>query len=136
MLDMINTRLIGVGDYQISTEETGVINARFSTSGTTEATIGSGRATGDTSNGFPGDYRVQYWDAAGLVTGDLDLHIASAGDGYRLTWRHRRENVRIPAAIGEVVFEGIGISTGGNSMAIAYWMSDKVSAAYEARPPR
>jgi hypothetical protein len=136
MLEMINTRLIGVAEYEISTEQTDVITARFSTSGSPEPTIGSGRARGDTSNGFPGDYRVQYWDAAGLLTGDLDLHVESSGAGYRLTWRHRRENVRLPAAIGEVVFEGIGFATGERSMAIAYWMSDKVSAAYEAAPPR
>jgi hypothetical protein len=71
-----------------------------------------------------------------VLTGDLDLHIESAGDAYRLTWRHRKENVRLPAAIGEVVFEGIGFATGENSMGIAYWMSDKVSAAYQARTPR
>ena len=136
MLVMINTRLIGVGDYQISTEETDVINARFSTSGPMGGTLGSGRARGDTSNGFPGDYRVQYLDAAGLLTGDLDLHIEAAGDVYQLTWRHRSENVALPAAIGEVVFEGVGIATSDTSIAIAYWMSEKVSAANESRPRR
>jgi hypothetical protein len=132
---MTNTRLIGVGEYQLSTKEPDAINARFSTSaGSTAGTIGSGRASGDTSNGFPGDYRVQYWDAAGLLTGDLDLRIEPAGDVYRLTWRHRSENVRLPAAIGEVVFEGIGFPTGESSLAIAYWMSEKVSAASGSRP--
>jgi len=133
MLVMVNTRLIGVAEYQISTEEADVITARFSTSGSPEATIGTGRARGDTSNGCPGDYRVQYWDAAGLLTGDLDLRIEPAGDAYRLTWRHRLENVRLPAAIGELVFEGIGFSTSETSMAIAYWMAEKVSAASESR---
>jgi hypothetical protein len=69
-----------------------------------------------------------------LLTGDLDLHIEPAGDAYRLTWRHRPENVRLPAAIGEVVFEGIGFSTSERSIAIAYWMAEKVSAASEFSP--
>jgi hypothetical protein len=137
MLVMINTRVIGVGEYQISTEEADVIDARYISSGSivrAGGAIGSGRASGATSNGFPGDYRVQYFDAAGELTGDLDLRIERVGASYRLTWRHRRQNVRLPAAIGEVVFEGIGFPNGDRSMAITYWMAEKVSAAIE-RPP-
>ena len=96
--------------------------------------IGSGRATGDTSNGFPGDYHVQYFDAAGKLTGDLDLRIQTVRDSYKLTWRHRRENVSLPAAIGEVVYEGIGFRTGDRTMALTYWLSEKVSSAIELRP--
>ncbi|WP_244187593.1 hypothetical protein [Mycobacterium gastri] len=78
---MITTRVIGVAEYQISSEEAGVINARYVSSGSVRSSggIGSGRARGDTSNGFPGDYRVQYFDAAGELTGDLDLRIQRAG---------------------------------------------------------
>ncbi|EUA10888.1 hypothetical protein I546_3431 [Mycobacterium kansasii 732] len=55
MLVMITTRIIGVGEYQISSEEAGVINARYVSSGSVRSSsgIGSGRARGDTSNGFP-----------------------------------------------------------------------------------
>ncbi|VBA40376.1 hypothetical protein [Mycobacterium attenuatum] len=141
MAGMITTRVIGVGEYQISTEEAGVINARYISFGSAQSGsarsgggIGSGRATGDTSNGFPGDYRVQYFDAAGELTGDLDLRIQRTGASYRLTWRHRSHIVSLPAAVGEVVFEGIGFANGERSMAIAYWMAERVSAAIERRP--
>lgn len=136
MLDMISTRLIGVGQYQISAEEADVIDMRYvsADSTTSAATAGSGRALGDTSNGFPGDYRVQYFDDAGELTGDLDLRIQRAGPAYRLIWRHRRQNVSLPAAVGEVVFEGVGLPDGDRSLAISYWMAEEVSAAIERRP--
>ncbi|UGT93091.1 hypothetical protein [Mycobacterium ostraviense] len=119
-----------------SSEEAGVINARYVSSGSVRSNggIGSGRARGDTSNGFPGDYRVQYFDAAGELTGDLDLRIQRAGASYRLTWWHRSQNVSLPAAVGVTVYEGIGCPNGERSMAIAYWMAERVSAAIEGRP--
>ena len=131
MLDMINTRIIGLGEYRISADEPGVVTARYITSAA--RAIGSGRARGDTSDGFADHYRIQYFDAAGELTGDLDLHIQQTGESYRLTWRHRRENVRLPVAVGDVVYEGIGLLTGDDTMAITYWMSEKLAAA-EARP--
>jgi hypothetical protein len=131
MLDMINTRIIGLGEYRISADEPGVLTARYITSAS--RAIGSGRARADGSAGFAGHYRIQYFDAAGELTGDLDLNIQQTGESYRLTWRHRRENVRLPVAVGDVVYEGIGLLTGDNTMAITYWMSEKLAAA-EARP--
>jgi hypothetical protein len=131
MLEMINTRIIGLGEYRISADEPGVVKARYITSASRE--IGSGRARGDTSDGFAGHYRIQYFDAPGELIGDLDLHIQQTGESYRLTWRHRRENVRLPVAVGDVVYEGIGLLTGSNTMAITHWMSEKLGAA-EARP--
>ncbi|MDT5140337.1 MAG: hypothetical protein QOD58_4599 [Mycobacterium sp.] len=131
MLDMINTRIIGLGEYRLSADEPGVLMARYITSAS--RAIGSGRARGDTSDGFAGHYRIQYFDAAGELTGDLDLNIQQTGESYRLTWRHRRENVRLPVAVGDVVYEGIGLLTDDNTMAITYWMSEKLAAA-EARP--
>ncbi|MCV7198114.1 hypothetical protein [Mycobacterium angelicum] len=133
MLIVINTRVIGLAEYEISSEEPDVITARYLTFGSAGA-MGSGRAVGDTSNGFPGDYHVQYFDADGKMAGDLDLHIASVGESFQLTWRHRRENVRLPALAGEVIFEGIGFPTGERTMALTYWMSQKLSAAIELRP--
>ncbi|WP_373167936.1 hypothetical protein [Mycobacterium marinum] len=136
MLHMISTRVIGVGEYHISNEQDGVINARYLSTAAMKSggAIGVGRARGDTSNGFPGDYRAQYFDAAGDLTGDLDLRIQRSGATYRLTWRHRRQNVSLPAAVGEVIFEGIGFPSGDRSMAVSYWMTEQVSAAIERRP--
>jgi hypothetical protein len=131
MLDMINTRIIGLADYRISAGEPGVVKARYLSSAS--RAIGSGRARGDTSDGFAGHYRIQCFDAASDLTGDLDLRIQQTGESYRLTWQHRRENVRLPVAVGDVVYEGIGRLTGENTMAITYWMSEKLGAA-EARP--
>jgi hypothetical protein len=108
MLVMISTRVIGVGEYQISPEETDVIVARCITSGSA-GPIGSGRATGD-------------------------LRIQTLRDSYKLTWRHRRENVTLPAVIGEVAYEGIGFATGDRTMVLTYWMTEKVSSAIEFSP--
>lgn len=135
MLSMINTMVIGVCEYQISNSETNVIDARWIASDAVERLDGaicSGRARGDTSNGFPGDYHVQYFDAKGELTGDLDLHIEPVGRSYGLTWRNRPEDAGLPAASGEVVFEGIGFPSGDRSMVLAYWMAEKVSSAMQA----
>ena len=129
---MFNTRVIGLAEYRISADEPGVITARYLTAGS--RAVGSERARGDSSGSFVGHYRVQYFDAAGTLTGDLDLQIQVTGEGYRLTWRHRRENVRLPAAVGEVVYEGIGLLTSDNAMAITYWMAEKPSSAIALRP--
>ena len=74
ILIVINTRVIGLAEYEISGAEAGVITARYLTFGSAGA-MGTGRAVGDTSNGFPGDYHVQYFDADGKMAGDLDLRI-------------------------------------------------------------
>lgn len=132
MLGMFNTRVIGLAEYRMSADEPGVLTARYLTAGA--RTVGSGRAQGDGSAGFVGHYRVRYLDGAGEFTGDLDLEIQQAGEGYRLTWRHRRENVALPVAIGEVVYEGIGLRTGDDAMAITYWMAEKPTSAIELRP--
>lgn len=139
MLGMFNTRVIGLAEYRISADEPGVLTARYLTAGS--RSVGSGRSRADASasasagyDGFTGQHRVQYFDGAGTLTGDLDLQIQRAGEGYRLTWRHRRENVRLPVAIGEVVYEGIGFLTSDNAMAISYWMAEKPTSAMELRP--
>jgi hypothetical protein len=131
MLVMINTRVVGVGEYRISAAEAGVIDARYTTS---DGVGGFGRAWGNTLDGFAGSYRVQYFDAAGKLTGHLDLRIQPDGDSYRLTWRHRQDNVPLPVGVGEVVYEGVGLQTGDTTMALAYWMSDRVSLALDHRP--
>jgi hypothetical protein len=130
MLGMMNTMVIGVCEYRISDKETDVIDAQWISSDAMDRLDGaicSGRARGDTSNGFPGDYHVQYFDAEGELTGDLDLHIEPVGQSYGLTWRNRAENAGLPAASGEVVFEGIGFPSGDKSMILAYWMAETSS---------
>ncbi|MDP7701278.1 MULTISPECIES: hypothetical protein [unclassified Mycobacterium] len=132
---MFNTRVIGLAEYRISAGKPGVLTARYLTAGS--RALGSGRARGEATSGsdsFAGLYRIQYVDDAGKLTGDLDLQIQRTGEGYRLTWRHRPENVRLPVAIGEVVYEGIGFLTSADTMAITYWMAEKPSSALELRP--
>lgn len=131
MLGMFNTRVIGLAEYRKSAEQPGALTARYLTAGS--RSIGSGRAVGN-ADGFIGHYRVQYFDGAGKFAGDLDLQIQRAGEGYQLTWRHRPENVRLPVAVGEVVYQGIGFLTGEDAMAITYWMAEKPTSAIELRP--
>ncbi|MDP7734222.1 hypothetical protein [Mycobacterium paragordonae] len=132
MLGMFNTRVIGLAEYRIRAGHPGVLTARYLTAGS--RSLGSGRAAGDVVDGFTGRFRVQYFDGTGKFAGDLDLQIQPAGEGYRLTWRHRAENVRLPVAVGEVVYEGIGFLTSADTMAISYWMAEKPTSAIELRP--
>ena len=120
MSGMIHTALVGVAEYRLNTEEKGVIDARWISSETVEksGTICRGRATGDTSNGFAGNYHIQYFDTEGELMGDFDLHIEPLGDAYYLTWRNRSDNLPTP---GEIVCEGIGFPTSDRSMILTYW---------------
>jgi|SRR6516162_5621191 hypothetical protein len=91
-----------------------------------------GKARGDTSNGFPGDYQIRYFDTEGRPVGDYDWHIEPVGDCYRLTWRNRAGNA-LPTPPGVVVFEGFGFPNTERSIAVAYWLSDALTQALEAR---
>src|ERR1700741_3228320 len=106
---MINTAVVGVAEYRLSTEEADVINARWISSDAVQrdCTVCRGRATGDTSNGFPGDYHVQYFGSEDELVGDFDLHIEPLGDAYRLTWRNCADDDPTP---GEIACEGVGFS--------------------------
>jgi hypothetical protein len=123
MCAMIHTMVIGVCEYRLKTEEKDVIDARWVSSDMVEkgCTICRGRATGDTSNGFPGNYHVQYFGTEDELVGDLDLHIEPLGDAYRLIWRNRSDNVSAP---GEIAFEGFGFRTSDQSMVLTYWMAE------------
>ena len=120
MSGMIHTALVGVAEYRLNTEEADVIDARWISSETVEksGTICRGRATGDTSNGFAGNYHIQYFDTEGELMGDFDLHIEPLGDAYCLTWRNCSDNLPTP---GEIVCEGIGFPTSDRSMVLTYW---------------
>jgi hypothetical protein len=122
MSGMIHTMVIGVCEYRLNTEEKDVIDARWISSDAVEkGTICRGRATGDTSNGFPGNYHIQYFGTEDELVGDLDLQIEPVGDAYRLIWRNRSDDVSAP---GEIAFEGFGFPTGDQSMVLTYWMAE------------
>jgi hypothetical protein len=118
---MIHTAVVGVAEYRLNTGETDVIDARWISSDAVDddCRICQGHATGDTSNGFPGDYHIQYFGSEDELVGDLDLRIEPRGDAYRLTWRNRSDDDPTP---GEIAFEGIGFPTGEKSMVLTYWM--------------
>ncbi|OBC11886.1 hypothetical protein A5784_03385 [Mycobacterium sp. 852013-50091_SCH5140682] len=120
---MIHTAVVGVCEYRISTEEEDVIDARWITDDQVEdgCKICRGRATGDTSNGFPGDYHVKYFGAEDELVGDFDLHIEQLGDACRLTWRNRPDAESAP---GEIACEGIGFPPDDHSMVLTYWLTE------------
>jgi hypothetical protein len=130
--DIIERTVIGAVEYRISELEDDVISARYVSSGSMGQRAGvvcRGRAVGDTSNGFAGDYRIRYFGVDDSCVGEFDWHIEAVGQAYRLTWRNRAENLLIPAAVGDVVFEGFGFQNTDRSIVVAYWMVDEVATA-------
>jgi hypothetical protein len=135
-MQMIKTALIGAVEYTISDTEENVVNARYISSGSMmmeEGVVCRGRAVGDTSNGFPGDYHIQYFDVKGQLAAEYDWHIEPAGECFRITWRARPETNPLPVETGEVAFEGFGFPNSDRSIVVAYWISEPVSAAIEER---
>lgn len=133
---MVNTAVIGGVEYTISDSEDGVVNARYLSTGSMgmrPGTVCHGRAVGPTSNGFPGDYVISYYDVNGGHVGDYDWHIEQAGGSYRLSWRNREGNAFVPVPAGELVFEGFGFPNSDRSIVVAYWMVEKASAALRNR---
>ncbi len=47
---------------------------------------GTGLATGGSSNGFEGKYRIEYFDENGISQAEVDLEISFNGHSYDLTW--------------------------------------------------
>ena len=136
MLKPIRTLLVGAVQYTISDEEKDVVNARYISSGSMamrEGTICRGRAVGDTSNGFPGDYVIQYFDVDGVLAGEYDWRIEPVGDCFRLTWRARPGEDRLPSEPGDVLYEGFGFPNSERSIVVAYWFTEQLSAAMEAK---
>ncbi len=91
---------IGVVYYRIKESGNG-IDAICYTSRQDKKEIGTGIAKGDTSNGFPGNYTIIYFNADGNEVGSYDLKIEKTGSIYELFWRKD----------GEVLFVGVGIET-------------------------
>jgi hypothetical protein len=131
----MQTLVIGAVEYRINAAEAGVINARYLSTASMQQASGKiclGKAIGDTSNGFPGTYVIQYFGTDGELVGEFDWSIARAGDGYRLTWRNRGVNRTIPVQEGDVVFEGFGFPNSEDSIVVTYWMSEQTSMAMMA----
>jgi hypothetical protein len=133
---MVNTAVVGGVEYTISATEKDVIEARYLSTGSMALDAGvicRGRAVGDTSNGFPGDYVIGYYGVDGGHVGDFDWHIESIKEGHRLTWRNRKGNASIPVEPGGLVFEGFGFPNSDRSIVVAYWMVESASKAVTAR---
>jgi hypothetical protein len=126
---ILDRTVIGAVEYRISDDE-GVITARYVSSGSLgqAGVVCRGRAVGDTSNGFPGDYQISYFGVDGQSVGEFDWHIEAVDQAFRLTWRNRAGNAFIPAEPGDVVFEGFGFSNTDRSIVVTYWMVDKVAS--------
>ncbi len=99
---------IGVGYYRI-TSTRNVFDATWYTTRLDSQEIGSGIVKGDTSNGFPGNYIVTYYDSDGSEAGTFDLNIKKTGSIYDLSW----------SKDGELIYIGVGIET-SDGMAISY----------------
>jgi hypothetical protein len=133
---MVKAAVIGVVEYAISTNEKDVIEARYLSTGSMALDAGvicRGRAIGDTSNGFAGDYVISYYGVDGGHVGDFDWHIESIKDGHRLTWRNREGNALVPVEPSGLVFEGLGFPNTDRSIVVAYWMVESASEAMIAR---
>jgi hypothetical protein len=140
MLKPLTTLLVGAVEYTISDTEKDVVNARYVSLGSMAAKAGTicrGRAVGDTSNGFPGDYVIQYFDVDGILAGEYDWHIEAVGDCYRIFWRARPGEDRLPSQPGDLLYEGIGFPNGERSICVAYWftqdLSERMFEKYAAR---
>ena len=91
---------IGVVYYRINSTRN-EIDAIWYSSRLNNKGIGKGVAKGDTSNGFPGNYDVIYFNPDGSESGTFDLKIEKTGPIYDLTWSKE----------GELLFIGVGIET-------------------------
>ena len=91
---------IGIVHYRIKSVEN-EIEAIWYSSRLDKKETGKGVAKGDTSNGFPGEYVISYFNPDGSESGTFDLKIKKTDSIYDLTWSKE----------GEVLFVGVGIKT-------------------------
>jgi len=99
---------IGVAYYRIKTGGN-VVEAIWYTTRQNKKKLGTGIAKGDTSNGFPGNYTITYFNADGNETGTYDLEIEKTGAIYDLFYRKD----------GKLLFVGVGIET-SDGMAVGW----------------
>ncbi len=93
---------IGIVYYQIKPTEN-EIEAVWYSSRLDKKEMGKGIARGDTSDGFPGEYVITYYNPDGSESGTFDLKIEKCDAIYELSWRKK----------GQVLFVGVGIETPG-----------------------
>ena len=91
---------IGVVYYRIRPEGD-IIDAIWHSTRQPEKLTGTGIAHGDTSNGFPGDYSITYFDPNRSETAKFHLKIVQDGPTYKLSYIQN----------GEVLLMGVGIET-------------------------
>jgi hypothetical protein len=109
-------RPAGIVKYSISVDEGGVIDAVY-TSVMSEVTgfndVLRGRATGDTSGGFPGTYTILYQGANDTTFGPFDWEITARGEVLDLTWKQD----------GALVIRGFGFADpqSSRSIIVNYW---------------
>jgi hypothetical protein len=128
---MVSTSVIGAVEYRISTDEADCVEARYLSTGSMAQDAGivcRGKAKGDTSNGFPGTYVIQYFGTNGDLVGEFDWAIEPVGEGFRLTWANKATNPTLPMEPGMRVFEGFGFPNSDRSIVVAYWMTEEASA--------
>jgi hypothetical protein len=126
-MKMIKTMLIGAVEYTISRDEQNVVTARYISSGSMSmkpGTICRGRAVGDTSNGFPGDYVIHYYDVDDNLAAEYNWHLESVGDCFRLEWRSRSGDDPLACEADELLYEGFGFPNSDRSIVVAYWFSE------------
>jgi hypothetical protein len=129
---MIKTPAIGVAQYSISQTEPDTITAIYVS--TNSITLGppvicTGRAKGDTSNGFPGRRTITYWGPDGVVNGIFDWEIEKIGDTFQLLWRMQKGGTPyLPGKVGMPILQGIGIANSATSIIASYWMTPQIVA--------
>lgn len=131
----MQTQVIGAVEYRISATEEDVIDARYLSTGSMGQQAGvicRGKAKGDTSSGFPGQYRIQYFGTDGALVGIFDLEIVPVGESFRLIWRNLAESPTLPGGPGSIVFEGFGFPNSETSIVVCYWMTEAAGAAMMA----
>jgi len=129
----MKTAVIGAVEYAISTAEDNTINARYISTGSMalgEGIICTGKAKGDTSNGFPGRYEIEYFGTDGNTVGIFDWEIERAGGAYRLVWKLQADGGFIPGKKGDIVFQGFGFPNNETSIVVAYWMTEEISSLF------
>ena len=99
---------IGIVTYKIRPEGN-IIDAVWYSTRYDSGKAGTGIATGDTSNGFPGEYAITYYEPDGSVSGTFNLKIEANGDAFNLSY----------ILNGEVLLRGIGLET-SNGLAAGY----------------
>lgn len=91
---------IGIVYYRIRPAGN-VLDAIWYTTRLEENEVGTGVATGDTSNGFAGEYEITYYYPDGSASGTFDLKIEKTGAAYALSYSQN----------GQVLLRGVGLET-------------------------